>query len=52
VGVRYFEGPPGTTGEVCTQFTPQEYDDYYVYLSMNGDGAIEVEDVRLVKERK
>jgi hypothetical protein len=52
VGVRYFEGPVGTTGEIRTQFKPEEYDDYYVYLSMNGDGAIAVEDVRLVKERR
>ncbi|MBM3473582.1 MAG: hypothetical protein FJX75_09970 [Armatimonadetes bacterium] len=49
VGVRYFEGPVGTTGEIRTQFTPQEYDDYYVYLSMNGDGTVAVQDVRLVK---
>lgn len=52
VGVRYFEGPAGTTGEIRTQFVPVEYDDYYVYLSMNGDGTIAVEDVRLVREHR
>ena len=52
VGARYFEGPVGTTGEIRTQFAPQEYDDYYVYLSMNGDGTIAVQDVRLVKEHR
>ena len=49
VGARYFEGPVGTTGEIRTQFTPQGYDDYYVYFSMNGDGTVAVEDVRLVR---
>lgn len=50
VGARYFSGPVGTTGEIRTQFVPEEFEDYYVYLSMNGDGAIVVEDVRLVRE--
>ncbi len=49
VGARYFEGPVGTTGEIRTQFTPQDYDDYYAYFSMNGDGTVAVEDVRLVR---
>ncbi len=49
VGMRWFEGPAGTTGEIRTRFTPTEYDDYYVYFSMNGSGTIAVEDVRLVR---
>ncbi|MGQ9731561.1 MAG: hypothetical protein ACUVX8_09850 [Candidatus Zipacnadales bacterium] len=50
--VRYFGGPAGTTGEIRTQFTPKEYDDYYVYPSMNGEGTIALEEVRLIEERE
>lgn len=49
VGARYFSGPAGTTGEIRTQFTPADFDDYYVYLSMNGDGAVEVESLSVVR---
>lgn len=52
VGVRYFSGPAGTTGEIRTQFVPAQYDDYYVYLSMNGNGTIAVENVHLVRGAK
>jgi len=49
VGNRYFYVRQGTTGEIRTQFVPRDFDDYYVYLSLNGDGAIAVEDVRLIR---
>jgi hypothetical protein len=51
VGARYFYGVAGTTGELRTQFVPRDFDDYYVYLSMNGDGAVAVQDVRLIQGR-
>jgi len=52
VGDRYFFVRKGTTGEIRTQFVPQDFDDYYVYFSMNGDGTVAVEDVRLVRGPK
>ena len=51
VGVRWFGGPAGTTGEIRAQLVPEEYDDYYIYLSMNGSGTVAVEDVRLIRQR-
>jgi len=50
VGARYFSGTAGTTGEIRTQFVPADYDDYYVYVSMSGDGDLAIEDLRLVRE--
>jgi len=50
VGARYFYGSAGAGGEIRTQFVPKDYDDYYIYLSLNGDGVVEVENVRLVRE--
>ena len=52
VGARYFSGPMGTTGEICTRFVPQDFDDYYIYLSLNGDGDVAVENVRLIREAR
>ncbi len=50
VGARYFYVRPGTKGEISTQFVPQDFDDYYVYFSMNGNGTITVENVRLIRQ--
>ena len=49
VGARYFYVRQGTTGEIRTQFVPKDFDDYYVYLSLNGNGTIAVENVRLMR---
>lgn len=51
VGARYFEPAEGGTGEIRTQFTPQEHDDYYVYLSMNGDGDLLIKELALIHGR-
>ncbi|MBD3174099.1 MAG: hypothetical protein GF320_02880 [Armatimonadia bacterium] len=50
VGLRFFEGPPGTAGNLMIQFTPEEFEDYYVYLSLQGDGAVAVSNVQLLRE--
>ncbi len=51
VGARHFEPAEGGTGEIRTQFTPQEHDDYYVYLSMNGDGDLLIKELALIHGR-
>ena len=49
VGVRYFQAAEGATGEIRTQFVPKDYDDYFLYLSMNGSGDLWVESLTLKK---
>lgn len=49
VGTRYFEPGAGTSGEVRTRWMATEFDDYYFYLSMNGDGGIVIERLTLTK---
>jgi hypothetical protein len=47
IGARYMGGPAGTRGQVTLSFTPVQWKDFYVYVSMHGASAIELDNVRI-----
>ena len=47
IGARYMGGPAHTRGHVTITFTPENWDDYYFYVSIHGPARVELDNLRI-----